>query len=161
MLFHFLMWRKLKKKKQNVWWVSLFFWYGAWNQQECCICLSKYREKEEIRQLPCSHVFHLKCVDQWLRIISCCPLCKQELERWKNKIHTSREARNKIQIKSKSFLNFLWLLLRLLEWEYSLYIGAHQYLLSLDLSWSLLLRTSLYKFFFSNTRTAQNTGTWE
>ncbi|XP_058219071.1 E3 ubiquitin-protein ligase At4g11680-like [Rhododendron vialii] len=48
---------------------------------ECCICLSKYREKEEIRQLPCSHLFHLKCVDQWLRIISCCPLCKQELER--------------------------------------------------------------------------------
>ncbi|KAE9458371.1 hypothetical protein C3L33_09727, partial [Rhododendron williamsianum] len=48
---------------------------------DCCICLSKYREKEEIRQLPCSHVFHLKCVDQWLRIISCCPLCKQELER--------------------------------------------------------------------------------
>ncbi|XP_044510361.1 E3 ubiquitin-protein ligase At4g11680-like isoform X2 [Mangifera indica] len=48
---------------------------------ECCICLAKYREKEEVRQLPCSHMFHLRCVDQWLRIISCCPLCKQELER--------------------------------------------------------------------------------
>lgn len=44
---------------------------------ECCICLAKYREKEEIRQLPCSHIFHLDCVDQWLMIISCCPLCKQ------------------------------------------------------------------------------------
>ncbi|KAL5548719.1 hypothetical protein UlMin_003950 [Ulmus minor] len=48
---------------------------------ECCICLAKYKEKEEVRQLPCSHMFHLKCVDQWLRIISCCPLCKQELQR--------------------------------------------------------------------------------
>ncbi|OIT29064.1 e3 ubiquitin-protein ligase [Nicotiana attenuata] len=48
---------------------------------ECCICLAKYGDKEEIRELPCSHIFHLKCVDQWLRIISCCPLCKQELER--------------------------------------------------------------------------------
>ncbi|XP_038689566.1 E3 ubiquitin-protein ligase At4g11680-like isoform X2 [Tripterygium wilfordii] len=48
---------------------------------ECCICLAKYRAKEEVRQLPCSHIFHLKCVDQWLKIISCCPLCKQELER--------------------------------------------------------------------------------
>lgn len=48
---------------------------------ECCICLSKYVEKEEIRQLPCSHIFHLKCVDQWLRIISCCPLCKQQLDK--------------------------------------------------------------------------------
>ncbi|KAK0600016.1 hypothetical protein LWI29_010739 [Acer saccharum] len=26
---------------------------------ECCICLAKYREKEEVRQLPCSHLFHL------------------------------------------------------------------------------------------------------
>ncbi|XP_031101023.1 E3 ubiquitin-protein ligase At4g11680-like isoform X2 [Ipomoea triloba] len=49
--------------------------------QECCICLASYSEKEEIRQLPCSHIFHLKCVDQWLRIISSCPLCKKELER--------------------------------------------------------------------------------
>ncbi|KAK2432001.1 RING/U-box superfamily protein [Trifolium repens] len=48
---------------------------------ECCICLAKYKDKEELRQLPCSHVFHLKCVDQWLKIISCCPLCKQGLER--------------------------------------------------------------------------------
>ncbi|XP_010245027.1 PREDICTED: E3 ubiquitin-protein ligase At4g11680-like [Nelumbo nucifera] len=48
---------------------------------ECCICLAKYKDREEVRQLQCSHVFHLKCVDQWLRIISCCPLCKQELER--------------------------------------------------------------------------------
>ncbi|AET00829.1 E3 ubiquitin protein ligase RIE1-like protein, putative [Medicago truncatula] len=48
---------------------------------ECCICLAKYKDKEEVRQLPCSHVFHLECVDQWLKIISCCPLCKQGLER--------------------------------------------------------------------------------
>ncbi|XP_071697715.1 E3 ubiquitin-protein ligase At4g11680-like [Rutidosis leptorrhynchoides] len=48
---------------------------------ECCICLTKYKEKEEMRQLGCSHIFHMKCVDQWLKIVSCCPLCKQELER--------------------------------------------------------------------------------
>ncbi|XP_077214563.1 E3 ubiquitin-protein ligase At4g11680-like [Tasmannia lanceolata] len=48
---------------------------------ECCICLAKYKDKEEVRQLPCSHLFHQRCVDQWLRIISCCPLCKQELEK--------------------------------------------------------------------------------
>ncbi|KAG9144131.1 hypothetical protein Leryth_013776 [Lithospermum erythrorhizon] len=48
---------------------------------ECCICLAKYKDKEEIRELPCSHIFHLKCVDQWLKIIACCPLCKQDLQR--------------------------------------------------------------------------------
>ncbi|XP_061337632.1 E3 ubiquitin-protein ligase At4g11680-like isoform X2 [Gastrolobium bilobum] len=50
---------------------------------ECCICLAKYKDKEEVRQLPCSHMFHLKCVDQWLKIMSSCPLCKQGLEREK------------------------------------------------------------------------------
>ncbi|ONM38911.1 E3 ubiquitin-protein ligase At4g11680 [Zea mays] len=50
------------------------------DDQECCICLAQYGEKEEVRQLPCTHVFHLKCVDRWLRIISSCPLCKQELK---------------------------------------------------------------------------------
>ncbi|KAK6934637.1 Zinc finger, RING-type [Dillenia turbinata] len=54
---------------------------GANEAVECCICLARYKDKEEVRQLPCSHIFHLKCVDQWLKIISCCPLCKQELER--------------------------------------------------------------------------------
>ncbi|CAO2830605.1 unnamed protein product [Amaranthus hypochondriacus] len=47
---------------------------------ECCICLSKYKDKEEIRQLRCSHIFHKTCVDQWLKIISCCPLCKKGLD---------------------------------------------------------------------------------
>lgn len=50
-----------------------------WQPQECCICLTKYVNEEEVKKLPCSHLFHLKCVDQWLRIISCCPLCKHEL----------------------------------------------------------------------------------
>lgn len=48
----------------------------------CSICLTRYRDKEEVRQLPCSHVFHLKCVDRWLVMIASCPLCKQELETW-------------------------------------------------------------------------------
>ncbi|EFH44510.1 hypothetical protein ARALYDRAFT_915357 [Arabidopsis lyrata subsp. lyrata] len=37
--------------------------------------------KEEVRKLPRSHKFHFNCVDQWLHIISCCPLCKQDLLR--------------------------------------------------------------------------------
>ncbi|CAN6479714.1 unnamed protein product [Victoria cruziana] len=50
------------------------------DESECCICLAKYKDKEDVRELPCSHMFHLKCVDQWLRIISSCPLCKQHLQ---------------------------------------------------------------------------------
>ncbi|XP_062155785.1 E3 ubiquitin-protein ligase At1g63170 isoform X2 [Alnus glutinosa] len=42
----------------------------------CCICLAKYADDEELRELPCFHVFHMECVDKWLKINALCPLCK-------------------------------------------------------------------------------------
>ncbi|MBA0650491.1 hypothetical protein Goklo_017907 [Gossypium klotzschianum] len=45
----------------------------------CCICLAAYADDDELRELPCIHVFHVKCVDKWLRINACCPLCKTEV----------------------------------------------------------------------------------
>ncbi|KAK7402315.1 hypothetical protein VNO78_14488 [Psophocarpus tetragonolobus] len=45
----------------------------------CCICLAKYVDDDELRELPCSHVFHVVCVDKWLKINASCPLCKSEV----------------------------------------------------------------------------------
>ncbi|CAL1377889.1 unnamed protein product [Linum trigynum] len=45
----------------------------------CCICLNNYDDDEELRELPCAHVFHVECVDKWLKINACCPLCKNEI----------------------------------------------------------------------------------
>ncbi|KAI4337375.1 hypothetical protein L6164_015800 [Bauhinia variegata] len=45
----------------------------------CCICLAKYENNEELRELPCSHLFHKVCVDKWLKINALCPLCKNEV----------------------------------------------------------------------------------
>ncbi|XP_019179421.1 PREDICTED: E3 ubiquitin-protein ligase At1g63170 [Ipomoea nil] len=45
----------------------------------CCICLAKYVNNDELRELPCSHFFHKDCVDKWLKINNTCPLCKAEV----------------------------------------------------------------------------------
>ncbi|CAN4076881.1 unnamed protein product [Withania somnifera] len=45
----------------------------------CCICLTNYEDNDELRELPCSHYFHIQCVDKWLKINASCPLCKFEI----------------------------------------------------------------------------------
>uniref|UniRef100_A0A0E0B1D4 RING-type domain-containing protein n=1 Tax=Oryza glumipatula TaxID=40148 RepID=A0A0E0B1D4_9ORYZ len=45
----------------------------------CCICLTKYGDDDELRELPCTHFFHVQCVDKWLKINAVCPLCKTEI----------------------------------------------------------------------------------
>ena len=45
----------------------------------CCICLGKYKDDVQLRELPCSHHFHVECVDKWLKINASCPLCKHEV----------------------------------------------------------------------------------
>ncbi|XP_044495496.1 E3 ubiquitin-protein ligase At1g63170-like [Mangifera indica] len=45
----------------------------------CCICLVKYADNDELRELSCLHVFHVHCVDKWLKINATCPLCKSEV----------------------------------------------------------------------------------
>ncbi|KAK1417938.1 hypothetical protein QVD17_27074 [Tagetes erecta] len=45
----------------------------------CCICLAKYVNNDELRELPCSHFFHRSCVDKWLKLNASCPLCKSQV----------------------------------------------------------------------------------
>lgn len=43
----------------------------------CSICLGDYKEDHMVRKLPyCGHLFHVECVDPWLRIQSSCPICR-------------------------------------------------------------------------------------
>jgi hypothetical protein len=45
---------------------------------ECVVCLRKFHGGEEIRTLPCGHVFHKICVDKWILDYEnmTCPLCR-------------------------------------------------------------------------------------
>ncbi|KAK4380660.1 hypothetical protein RND71_002522 [Anisodus tanguticus] len=43
----------------------------------CSICLADYKKSDMLRLLPdCGHLFHLKCVDPWLRLHPTCPVCR-------------------------------------------------------------------------------------
>ena len=48
--------------------------------RECYICLDTYTTGDKMRQLPCKHEFHAKCVDRWLLDVSrTCPCCRAEV----------------------------------------------------------------------------------
>lgn len=38
--------------------------------EKCTICLSLFEIENDVRRLPCMHLFHLDCVDQWLITVS-------------------------------------------------------------------------------------------
>ncbi|CAG9317485.1 unnamed protein product [Blepharisma stoltei] len=45
----------------------------------CCICFEEFSSMSYVRRLPCCHVFHDQCIDEWFKRQSepHCPLCKQ------------------------------------------------------------------------------------
>ncbi|CBZ55434.1 Proteophosphoglycan ppg4, related [Neospora caninum Liverpool] len=47
--------------------------------KRCSICFEDYDHGEELRRLPCTHVFHKNCIDMWLRRSFVCPICKHDL----------------------------------------------------------------------------------
>ena len=42
----------------------------------CAICLEGFRVGDAVRPMPCCHLFHAGCVDQWLKIKAVCPDCR-------------------------------------------------------------------------------------
>ncbi|CAI8590558.1 unnamed protein product [Vicia faba] len=46
---------------------------------DCAVCLSKVKEKEEISELQCKHVFHKDCLETWISFKcynTTCPICR-------------------------------------------------------------------------------------
>eukprot|EP00993_Chasmostoma_nieuportense_P000600 NODE_1553_length_1463_cov_34.085329_g1473_i0.p1 GENE.NODE_1553_length_1463_cov_34.085329_g1473_i0~~NODE_1553_length_1463_cov_34.085329_g1473_i0.p1 ORF type:complete len:468 (-),score=116.12 NODE_1553_length_1463_cov_34.085329_g1473_i0:60-1424(-) len=49
----------------------------------CAICYDVLEESGSsgfaAKVLPCDHIFHLRCIRQWMEHQNCCPICKREL----------------------------------------------------------------------------------
>jgi len=46
----------------------------------CLVCQSEYVVNEQIRTLPCLHVFHQICIDKWLGTQTRCPICNRRVD---------------------------------------------------------------------------------
>ena len=44
------------------------------------VFLTEFEEEEDVRRLPCMHLFHVPCVDQWLGLNKRCPICRVDIE---------------------------------------------------------------------------------
>ena len=48
--------------------------------EECAICMDPFKDNDEIRRLPCMHVFHKHEIDKWLKTKDSCPICRQSIK---------------------------------------------------------------------------------
>ncbi|CAD5188573.1 unnamed protein product [Musa acuminata subsp. malaccensis] len=45
-------------------------------EMKCSICQEEYVGEDEVGRLPCEHLYHATCIEQWLRQKNWCPVCK-------------------------------------------------------------------------------------
>lgn len=47
---------------------------------ECVICMCEFLDGDDIRYLPCMHIYHMKCIDDWLLRYLKCPSCLEPVD---------------------------------------------------------------------------------
>jgi hypothetical protein len=60
-------------------------------EEECPICLVKYRFTDKIKVLPCKHIYHKKCIKEWLNHHDNCPLCNYDISKEVTKMKSELE----------------------------------------------------------------------
>lgn len=47
--------------------------------ENCAVCLSKLEINQQVKALPCKHIFHPKCINSWMKQKLICPCCKAKV----------------------------------------------------------------------------------
>ncbi|CAM9854519.1 unnamed protein product [Scytosiphon promiscuus] len=48
--------------------------------RQCCICLEDFSARERATRLPCLHLYHTTCIEDWLHKSGTCPQCKHRVD---------------------------------------------------------------------------------
>ncbi|CAB1331922.1 unnamed protein product, partial [Coregonus sp. 'balchen'] len=48
--------------------------------RECVICMMDFVYGDPIRFLPCMHIYHMDCIDDWLMRSFTCPSCMEPVD---------------------------------------------------------------------------------
>lgn len=48
-------------------------------EEKCPVCLLEFNDDEDVKTLPCKHMYHPSCIDTWLVKNSACPICKRDV----------------------------------------------------------------------------------
>ncbi|XP_043479187.1 RING finger protein 44-like isoform X2 [Leptopilina heterotoma] len=54
------------------------------DQTNCVVCMCDFEVLQSLRVLPCSHEFHVKCIDKWLKSNRTCPICRGDAGEYLN-----------------------------------------------------------------------------
>ncbi|GLJ48717.1 hypothetical protein SUGI_1027390 [Cryptomeria japonica] len=51
--------------------------FAQLQDRSCSICLEGYKHNEQLRMvMDCRHVYHVRCIDEWLTRHPSCPICR-------------------------------------------------------------------------------------
>ena len=48
-------------------------------ENNCIICLGDFKSNQSIYTLPCSHIFHVRCLNKEVKFRQKCPMCRKQL----------------------------------------------------------------------------------
>jgi NIMA (never in mitosis gene a)-related kinase len=56
-------------------------------EERCPICIEDFKNRQTVYNLPCSHIFHVRCLNKELKNRQRCPMCRKELTKKTDSFH--------------------------------------------------------------------------
>ena len=108
-------------------WKNIFLIFKKMNCS-CPTCLETFTQNCLIYSTPCGHLYHLNCIERWLKNNISCPQCRKRCNRSDlRRIYLSSEGKSKVIISRRSvpstdqalpscfYFRFSWTLMKNLE----------------------------------------------